>query len=293
MIETLHSFEHVDFDDQDKMFEAVLASLNDEIKVYPSEGYYYFWFHHHGNLMSGNIRFDYNLRKEGRLSFVYYYNTTHGDVGDYLNSKIFEPSEDFSLTPASDDNVYTLRYKNRTIRVVLPIPVSTYEKRENEVHVGDMFDESGIVFSMVFNETANHFFYVLDRSKDYEYHEDISDALSIGARSGFVFYNRGKDKILVGVKVEEVEGNTFYDGPFDQLPEHNLEAANFKSLAEKAYPQLGIEIDDYGYYQGLDGMRLAVANYIIYQSLSQFDALNICPDAKLQNRCVQDFINAN
>ncbi len=294
MIETLSGFDHIDFDNQDGMFEAVLAGLNDEITVYPSEGYYYFWFYHHGNLVRGNIRFGYDLLEEGKLAFAYYYDMAHSPGNKtYTKFKIFEPSNDFSLTRTSEEQSYILQYKNKTIRATLPIPVSTYTKRDGEIHIGDMTDESGIVFSLIFNEAANHFFYILDRSADYELHEDLSDAISIGARSSFVFYNRDEDKILVGVRADKVKANTFYDGPFDQLPEHSLEAANFKKLVKKAYPQLSVEINGHGQFEDSDNLRVAIDNYVVYNSLTQFAPLQSCQNSAPQDQCVQEFLDSN
>lgn len=293
MLDSLNGFDVVDFDDQDGMFEAVLAALPDDIIVYPSEGYYYFWFYHHGNLVRGNLRFGYDLRDEGRLAFAYYYDIGHSPANKaYTKFKIFESSDDFSLIKEGS-RAYRLRYKAKTINVTLPIPVSNYRPRDGEVHVGDMMDESGIVFALVFNEAASHFFYILDQSKDYEFHEDLSDNLSIGTRSSFVFYNRGDDKILVGVRRDKVTANTFYDGPFDQLPEHSLDAADFESLVKKAYPHLTREINSHGQYTELESMRIAVDNYSIYDDVSHFAPLDLCPQADQPENCLQQFLDAN
>jgi hypothetical protein len=58
------------------VFAFVLASLPDQVKVYPTGNYYYFRFVHAGLQYAGNIRLDAISRAEGKVNFDYYIDTT-------------------------------------------------------------------------------------------------------------------------------------------------------------------------------------------------------------------------
>ena len=73
MIESLAIYDKLDSTDIDAVFKTVLDNIPNDITVYPTEGYYYFWFYHQGNLIRGNLRFSHRLVDKGQLSFAYYY----------------------------------------------------------------------------------------------------------------------------------------------------------------------------------------------------------------------------
>src|SRR5262245_51585855 len=54
------------------VFEFVLGSLPDRVKVYPTENYYYFSFMHDHMRYAGNFRFDVLDRDQGMVHFAYY-----------------------------------------------------------------------------------------------------------------------------------------------------------------------------------------------------------------------------
>src|SRR5262245_7382234 len=53
------------------VFEFVLGSLPDRVKVYPTENYYYFSFMHDHVRYAGNFRFDVLDRDQGMVHFAY------------------------------------------------------------------------------------------------------------------------------------------------------------------------------------------------------------------------------
>ena len=293
MVESLDNLQGLSIENTDEIFKTILASLPNSITVYPTEGYYYFWFYHKGNQVRGNLRFAYDHRDKGELPLAYYYDIA-GQESKWgkTHYKVFKPSNTFSLQKISDRH-YLIKYQSKQINVYLPIPKSDYSPIKNETLIGDMFDESGLVFALVFNKSTNDFYYILDRSNDYEFHYKLSDNVSVGARTGFVFYTRGKDIILVGVNAADVQKNTFFDGPFDQLPEYSLEKSNFKSLLIKAHPKLKGRINTHGQYIDQDNLRVAVDNYIHYNSLDVFTTLEACFKSKKEMTCLQHFINKN
>src|SRR5262245_44442027 len=59
-------------DDPIAVFAFALNSLPDQVKVYPTENYYYFSFLHNGKRYAGNIRLDASNRDEGKVIFAYY-----------------------------------------------------------------------------------------------------------------------------------------------------------------------------------------------------------------------------
>jgi hypothetical protein len=65
------------------------------------------------------------------------------------------------------------------------------------------------------------------------------------------------------VRAAEVSANTYFDGPFDQLPDNFIAATPFAELAQRAYPSTRGRIDRHGNFLGREG-RLALLNYRIY-----------------------------
>ncbi len=104
---------------------------------------------------------------------------------------------------------------------------------------------------------------------------EFGTARVVGARTGFVFYldDRSNRKVLIGVHADDVEHNTWYDGPFDQLPDtyvkiDSLEFAPFLAAHTGLDP---LELDRYGHFIRRLGTRAAIAPYRFYRSQSEFD----------------------
>ena len=77
----------------------------------------------------------------------------------------------------------------------------------------------------------------------------------------------------------------------DMTLEYSLEKSNFKSLLIKAHPKLKGRINTHGQYLDKDNLRVAVDNYIHYNSLDIFTTLEACFKSTKEIQCVQSFIN--
>lgn len=293
-IESLSAFDEVDDTDMNTVLALVLDKTLEVMTVYPTEGYYYFWFYHRGNLIRGNLRFSYDLVDKGQVSFAYYYDIEgKGGSESKINHKIYSSKDGLKLIRLSPKK-YQLSYQGIQKTVVLNIPSSDYQtiSIDKEVSLGDMQDESGVVFTFIFNHATKQFYYLLDGSRDYEYYYDLSPHVSVGARTGFVYFHDNSRvqsrKVLVGVANRNSELNNFYDGPFDQLPDHNLGHTKFKDYIAQAYPYFEGKVDSHGNFLDSESSRVAVDNYVHYEDFKVFKYLEQCHDKSIS--CVQNFI---
>src|SRR5262250_974362 len=71
-------------DDPMAVFAFVLNSLPDEVKVYPTENYYYFTFVHRGAPYAGNIRIELGDEDKVTVHFTYYQDSTEWHEGSPL-----------------------------------------------------------------------------------------------------------------------------------------------------------------------------------------------------------------
>ena len=293
MIESLATHNQLDNSDTDAVLSTVLDNIPNDMTVYPTEGYYYFWFYHQGNLIRGNLRFGHNLIDKGKVSFAYYYD---------IEGKSSEGSETYQKTYSRIDGLrleriaprqYMLEFQGRKKHISLNIPSSDYQHAIDETLLGQMQDESGVIFSFVFNHELKQFYYLLDETQHYEYYYDLSPNVSVGARTGFVYFDDNSRvqprKILIGVRMMNATLNNFYDGPFDQLPDYNLGKTAFEDYVGQAYPYLKDKVDSHGHFLVGEDRRVAINNYVHYADLEVFKYLEQCHEHSLS--CVQNFIN--
>lgn len=293
MIESLSSYDKLDNTDVDAVLKTVIDHTPEQITVYPTEGYYYFWFYHQGNVIRGNLRFSHKLIDKGQVSLAYYYDIEgKGGQGSEVYYKRYSAADGLVLTKTADRQ-YQLSFDGSKKAVTLNIPTSDYQPVTDEAFLGNMQDESGVVFTLVFNHQLKQFYYLLDESQSYEYYYDSSPHVSVGARTGFVYFhdnNRAQPrKILVGIASRNSALNNFYDGPFDQLPDHSLGQTAFKEYAESVYPSVKGNIDKHGHFLDQENTRLVINNYVYYKDLTVFKYLEQCRNQSLS--CVQNFIN--
>lgn len=300
-IQSLNQYDDLDEQNISDVFTRVLLDTPETLIIYPTEGYYYFWFHHQGNTIRGNLRFSFDLVDKGEVSFAYYHHIKgQHRRPSFTHHKIFGEQDGLILKKVGEHR-YSLTYtsprqsKNsattKPIRkmVVQDIPHSNYQPASDEVLMGTMRDESGVVFSFVYHQKINQFYYILDDSKDYEHYYDISKNVMVGARTGFVYFTHNGRHVLVGISDASATANDVYDGPFDQLPDHTLSQTHFKYYAEKAYPQLSSQLDAYGRFISNTNRRIAIDNYIRYKHLNEFADLKACQHQSLA--CLQAFID--
>ncbi|HEX8622861.1 MAG TPA: hypothetical protein VF718_12915 [Allosphingosinicella sp.] len=282
------------------VFRYVLAAAGDEITVYPSEGYYYFQFQNGPQRILGNIRFDLVDAAQGKLNFGY---SSPRAFGSELVNHFSQltAADGVSLVAVSRFE-YRLGFEGRTIRVLIhdarqelagPKPLAA-----GETYVGPVFDESGVRMHLLFDEVENAFLFVRnDGAPPAETYsaDPRSDRVEIGDRTGYAFYldTARKRRILVGVSYANVRSNSYYDGPFDQLPDRFVDPKTMQALLERAYPHLRGRIGPRGLYLDSTYMRAMVAPYRQYESRSQLDELAYCDAAAADNhaltRCLRTF----
>ena len=273
------------FDVADKMavLNAVLKGLPDTVKVYPTENYFYFYFHHKGVKYAGNLRFDVADRDAGIVHFNYFKDFTDWQRDENGYTADLGKKDGVVLTKA-DDLLYDLAFGGKKVRFELN-DVSTAKPpaealRKSETYVGPVFDESAIRFFLVFDEDRKIFLYLLDETKPVPDQFDISevsDRITIGMRTGYAFYDDrfARRKILVGVNQLNTSVNNYLDGPFDQLPDNFLKGDILKNAILAASPDRAGQIDRFG--NSPDGeTRYLIAPYMQYEDQNELSAIADC-----------------
>jgi len=235
--------------------------------VYPTEGFFYYTTEINGELISGNLRVPHI--DDGILNYAYFnVNSAHNET---YYGEITE--EDGLSVQKISDEIYKLRYKEKEITLKIPKlrhPSSEMLLLETEEIVGEVRDESGVNFWLVFNDKTKSFYFILDEKTNTEDLVEVPSTLLLyGKRTEFVYYfdESLKRKILVGVKLENVMINNFFDGPGDQVPYVPL-----KDKLYESYPNtwVGAGIDEYGVLLNrTEWARVAITPFMRYASMNE------------------------
>ena len=285
----------LDLTDRDAVLRHVLVAMREEITVYPSEGYYYFDFFNEGENIRGNLRFDASFRDEGRVSFVYFKAHGNGSNPDFFHMLSKDNGVSFKkLSPF----IYELRFESLVKKIYIYDAkrelADKPELPENEEYIGPSFDESGVRFDVIFDHDSKVFLYQhntrLGASETFR-SVDLDRHLIVGNRTGFAYYNdtENKRRILVGVLGANVASNSYFDGPFDQLPDSFLDPMHLKSLIEKSNPNTIGKIGAYGTFINDEDSRYAISPYIEYAQDGDLYAFLQCRDKKGRsdlNKCL-------
>ena len=273
------------FDVSDKMavLAAVLNGLPDKVKVYPTENYFYFWFHHKGIKYAGNLRFDVADRDAGIVHFNYFKDFTDWQRDENGYSADLGKADGIVLTKAAD-LAYDLEFRGRKVRFELNDVGASKPPadalRPNETYIGPVFDESAIRFFLVFDNDQKIFLYLLDETQPVADQFDISevsDRITIGKRTGFAFYDDrfAHRKILAGISQLNTSVNNYLDGPFDQLPDNFLRGDVLQKAILAESPESAGKIDRFG--NSPDGeTRYLIAPYMQYGDVSELGAVSDC-----------------
>jgi len=263
--------------DHEAMFSYVFSWIPGYAEVYPTEGYYYFSFHHpERGLLAGSLRLA-DL-DQGHLTLSYFKlcdeEEERGLVSETLHGIEIEKLSDYA---------YDVRHGGRTVRFRLQDESFIRRRPErlktipDEEFVARMHDESGLKFFVFFNHATTSFYYVLDEEEGAaDTFEPLgADGHVRGARTGFVFYDDREygRKVLVGVSFACVKRNDFFDGPGDQMPFR----ARLRRKLHKAYPStmLGRGIDVHGVLQGRSRwQRYLISTYHPYGNLEDMIRYN-------------------
>lgn len=269
------------------VFRMVFTSLPERVVVYPTENYFYFWFHHRGIKYAGNIRFDAEDRDEGLIHFNYFKDFTHWQRDETDFSSVLGAKQQVEVKKAGPLS-YDVRFEGRTVRFELN-DLSAVKPPEGavvkgETYIGPIFDESGMRFFLVFNEELKSFLYIMDETvppADQFNVSSASERLTIGIRTGFAYYadRFSNRKILVGVNVLNTSVNNYLDGPFDQLPDNFLVGDTLKNAILAASPEMEGQIDRYG--NSPDGeTRYLIAPYLQYEEEGELGIVSECAESE-------------
>jgi hypothetical protein len=268
------------------VFGFVFSSLPDRVKVYPTENYYYFTFINDGVPFDGNIRLDPSNRDQGKVIFAYSEDLEEWRLDTPSQHGILDESQGVRLEKMQN-LVYRITYKGKSVIFELN-DLSSVKPPANalapdEEYIGPSFDESGIRFFLVFDKKLNIFHFILDETvkvADQLEPSQRTDRILIGKRTGFAFYrDRLRDrKIMIGAYEGNMLTNTYFDGPFDQLPLNFVQGDMLRDAIIAADPDMKGRIDRFGTVN--DDQRYAVDPYMPYRTVDQLYAFDRCASAR-------------
>lgn len=286
-------------DDPISVFRHVFSSMGNEVKVYPTENYYYFEYALGGATIKGNIELFAGNRDEGVVSFAYEEGYAIEDPDHQpLEREVDLTAQDGVRLRKVSDLQYTISFDGKTVTFNLnDVGLSPPRKAvlsPVETFVGPSFDESGLQFYLIYNKECHTLFWILNEDNFVpERFISYTPTLLIGRRTEFAFYD-DKDnnrRILVGVKKDNIIRNNWYDGPFDQLPDNYIKTGRVElhKYIEACYPNTKGKIDKYGVFLNNRDGRIAVAPYLKYSSEDQLakliDSLKVASKSKSDFYC--------
>jgi hypothetical protein len=273
----------LDIKDPMAVFAFVFANLPDRVKVYPTENYYYFTFSYDGVPYDGNIRLDASNRDEGKVIFAY-----SEDLEGWRNETpvahlILDSTTGVQLEKV-DHLLYRMTYGGKSVVFALNDlsdvrpPASALAPAEK--FIGPVFDESGIRFFLIYDTELKIFHFILDETvnvADQFERSERTDRILIGKRTGFAFYrDHLRDrKIMIGAYEPNMITNTWFDGPFDQLPDNFIEGDTLRDALIAADPGLKGRIDRFGGFAGGDE-RVGIDPYLPYREVADLYIFHHC-----------------
>lgn len=246
------------------IFKFIFAHLPSYLVVYPTETYYYYYFNTQNRTIAGNIRM-LNL-SDGVIHIGYFdRNDPRSELG---GSASFNAKDGFKVYKISDF-LFDMSFEGRNIRVrVNDIALKNPEIKllAEEEFVCQVLDESGVNFILLYNNKTKSFYFILNNESPFPgTFTPLQDENFIyDQRTQFVFYvdKEFNRKELVGVAIKNVELNTYFDGPFDQVPPR----LELKEKLTAAYPYTVYRggIDAHGNFANLKDERMAISPYVQY-----------------------------
>jgi hypothetical protein len=286
-IEDISRETELPLDDPKAMLAFVLDGLPPRVRVYPTENYYYFYFFHNGTRYAGNIRLDAKDRDEGKLHFAYFVELTEWRKDDAVNYRVFG-REDGVTVEKVEPLVYRVTFGGKSVIFALNDLSKAAPPKSalgpDDQYLGPVFDESGIRFFLVFNKRLKIFHYVLDETikiTDELFPAHFTNRILIGRRTGFAFYNdhRLDRRILIGVFEAGASVNSYFDGPFDQLPDNFLKDDELRQAIVAADPSQEGKIDRFG--GAPDGAsRYLIGPYTYYRTEEDLRPIHDCAISK-------------
>lgn len=273
----------LDLADSAAVLAWVFRQLPEEVRVYPTENYYYWRLAAGGREIRGNFRPASGLREKGQISFAYEEWLEFPDEalakGRISAVRLLGAAEGLRVTcPSPLTCDVTLAEK--TVRFHLHAlpqlpPAAPGLLGPGERFIARTWDESGLPFFLCYETRDRCFFWVLNEEQPVaETFVELAPGVALGRRSGFCFWTdpaRAARKVLSAVREASILRNDSYDGPFDQLADNYAAQVPLRATIEDAFPSLKGQIDLYGYFtSGPDqGQRVALTSYLAYASPAQ------------------------
>lgn len=256
------------FDDTRAILKHVMNASPAQAVVYPTERYYYYNFLLGPRLVSGNIRFA--DAEDHKISIGYFdiFNSREVYSAEYHDGK-----DGVSIKYDQTAHVVVLQVDSITRSFILDqeaLEPPTYPLLDGEVFISGIRDESGYFFHLFYWPQDRSFYYVLNPLKNLpeKWIRGNSKKIEVwfGENSQFCFVRHKLTGryILVGVHRRQIEQNTWYDGPFDQVPPR----LPIGKILEEAYPYVisAGGIDEHGNFLQREGQRVAISPYETYTS---------------------------
>jgi hypothetical protein len=271
------------------VFAFVLNSLPDRVKVYPTENYYYFTFFHGGARYAGNIRIEPADGDKVTVHFTYYEDWSEWRQDTPLTHVVLDASRGVGVDKL-ERLIYRLTYGGKSVIFALndlsQVRPPPGVLAPAEIFIGPIFDEAAIRFFLVYNSKLKVFHYILDETvkvADDFFPSGRSGRILVGKRTGFAFYqDRRRDrKILIGVFEANYRLNTYFDGPFDQLPDNFIEGETLRRAILEVSPGLKGEIDRFGSAPNGE-VRFLIRPYALYRTVSDLYGVDRCATARLR-----------
>lgn len=289
-VEEVRSAAALDMSDAMAVLAHVLRSLPDEVTVYPTENYYYFRFVHNGTPYAGSIRLPAEARDRGTIVFGYYKEAAEWMDGAEDAAPLTLDAAKGVVVQRVSPLAYRVTYADRSVTFRLNDLGSVRPPAsaiiDDETYLGPIFDESGVRFFLVFNERLKVFHYVLDETvpaTDELQGMAKAPRVLIGRRTGFAYYrdHRAERKILIGVFEPNSRLNTYFDGPFDQLPENFIEGEALRAAIVAAEPEVKGQIDRLGNYVAEEG-RYLIHPYMLYRHAGDLLRMETCASSRVK-----------
>src|SRR5262249_1968724 len=134
---------------------------------------------------------------------------------------------------------------------------------------------------------VRNFHYILDETHgvaDEFFQSARTDRILIGRRTGFALYrdHRRERKILIGVYESNMRLNTYFDGPFDQLPDNFIEGETLRKAILEVQPELKDHIDRFGSAPSGE-VRYMIDTYLPYRRLDELYPYDSCASKRINS----------
>ena len=277
----------LDVGDPMAVFAYVFANLPERVKIYPTENYFYFTFVHNGAPYDGNIRLDASNRDDGKVIFAYSEDLAEWRAETEVKHLILDETSGVKLEKV-DRLVYRMTYGAKSVVFELTdlsgVRPPANALAPDETFIGPVFDDSGIRFFLVFDHKLKIFHFILDetvRLADQLEPSKRSNRILVGKRTAFAFYrDHLRDrKIMIGAFEGNMVTNSYFDGPFDQLPDNFIEGDTLRDAIIAAAPEMKGRIDRFGGW-GDGAERFMIDPYVGYRALGDLDMFDRCATAR-------------